>query len=185
MTSIKAIEMIRDRNRDEVPKLIIAGEGSEKGQLEKYSLENNLQDFIEFRGRIKHEEVEHLYKELDCVILPRLSTLVTEIVPPLKPLEAIANGKIVLSSKIGPHNELFDNISGSFRFIPGDINSQVKSIDNFINYEGDYQDIIKNSFDYITNNRNYNKMINGIAKDILYFQLIRLEKKESFIEQHK
>jgi len=166
ITTIKAIKAMSDIGKKNIPKFIIVGEGSEKQNLEKYVFDNKLEKFIEFRGRIGHGEINYLYDEIDCVILPRLSTLVTDIVPPLKPLEAIANGKIVISSKIGPHNELFDKIKNSFRFEHGDVKSQIKAIEEFINYKGDHQNIVKNSFQYIIKNRNYNKMIKEIAKEI-------------------
>jgi glycosyltransferase involved in cell wall biosynthesis len=165
ITTIQSIKLMKDKGRI-TPKVIIVGDGTDKNNLENYVEKNDLSDYIEFRGKINHDMVNNFYEEIDAIILPRLSSLVTDIVPPLKPLEAIGKGKIVISSMIDPHKELFDNIENSFQFIPGDIESQAATISEFINYEGDIQEIINQSYEFVLRNRNYNKMIGEISKVI-------------------
>ena len=40
------------------------------------------------------------------LVYPRLSMRLTELVTPLKPLEAMAQGRLVLASDVGGHREL-------------------------------------------------------------------------------
>jgi glycosyltransferase involved in cell wall biosynthesis len=115
ITTIKAIQTMKNDNKL-LPKLIIAGDGSEKSRLENYIEINKLGENIELRGKIEHTEINEFYNEVDAIILPRVSTLVTDIIPPLKPLEAISRGKIILFSDIFPHRELFDKIETPFMF---------------------------------------------------------------------
>lgn len=57
-------------------------------------------------GRIRQEEVRDLYTLVDVLILPRRRMRLTELVTPLKPLEAMAVGTPILASDIGGHTEL-------------------------------------------------------------------------------
>lgn len=57
-------------------------------------------------GRIPQEEVRDLYTLVDVLILPRRRVRLTELVTPLKPLEAMAVGTPILASDIGGHREL-------------------------------------------------------------------------------
>jgi PEP-CTERM/exosortase A-associated glycosyltransferase len=57
-------------------------------------------------GRLPQEQVRALYGALDVLVLPRRRTRLTELVTPLKPLEAMAMGKAVLASDVGGHAEL-------------------------------------------------------------------------------
>jgi len=55
---------------------------------------------------LPHDAVGDYYAAADIVIYPRLSTLATEIVAPLKPLEAMAMGKAIIASDVGGLREL-------------------------------------------------------------------------------
>jgi glycosyltransferase involved in cell wall biosynthesis len=57
-------------------------------------------------GRVPQSEVRDVYTLLDVLVLPRRRIRLTELVTPLKPLEAMATGTAVLASDIGGHAEL-------------------------------------------------------------------------------
>jgi PEP-CTERM/exosortase A-associated glycosyltransferase len=57
-------------------------------------------------GRVPQERVRDLFTLLDVFVLPRRRIRLTELVTPLKPLEAMAMGVPVLASDIGGHAEL-------------------------------------------------------------------------------
>src|SRR5262249_2433450 len=57
-------------------------------------------------GRIPQDHVRDIYTLLDVLVLPRRRIRLTELVTPLKPLEAMAMRKPVLASNIGGHAEL-------------------------------------------------------------------------------
>jgi glycosyltransferase involved in cell wall biosynthesis len=60
-------------------------------------------------GRIPQEQVRDFYSLLDVRVLPRRRIRLTELVTPLKPLEAMAMGIPVLASDIGGHAELIND----------------------------------------------------------------------------
>ena len=58
-------------------------------------------DAICFVGRVPHEEVENYYALTDVLAYPRKAQRLTELVTPLKPLEAMAQGRLVAASSVG------------------------------------------------------------------------------------
>jgi PEP-CTERM/exosortase A-associated glycosyltransferase len=77
-------------------------------------------DGIHFTGRVPHGEVERYYALADVLAYPRKASRLTELVTPLKPLEAMAQGRIVAASDVGGHRELIvDGVTGAL-FPPDD-----------------------------------------------------------------
>jgi len=75
---------------------------------------------IRFVGRVPHHEVERYYALVDVVCYPRKAMRLTELVTPLKPLEAMAQGTLVAASAVGGHRELIeDGVTGTL-FPPDD-----------------------------------------------------------------
>ena len=59
-----------------------------------------------FTGRVPHSEVNRYYGLVDVLVYPRHSIRLTELVTPLKPLEAMAQGRLFVASGVGGHREL-------------------------------------------------------------------------------
>jgi len=77
-------------------------------------------DRIRFVGRVPHHEVERYYSLVDVLVYPRKAMRLTELVTPLKPLEAMAQRKLVAASDVGGHRELIeDGVTGTL-FPAGD-----------------------------------------------------------------
>ena len=54
-----------------------------------------------FAGRVPHHEVQRYYDLVDVLVYPRLSMRLTDLVTPLKPLEAMAQGRLLVASDVG------------------------------------------------------------------------------------
>ncbi|MCB1162625.1 glycosyltransferase [bacterium] len=87
-------------------RLLLIGDGQDRPRLLALARELGVEDRILAPGSVPHAEVADWYALLDFVVLPRLSLRVTELVTPLKPLEAMAAERVVLVSDIGGHREL-------------------------------------------------------------------------------
>jgi glycosyltransferase involved in cell wall biosynthesis len=61
---------------------------------------------VVFTGRVPHADVGRYYDLIDILAYPRHSMRLTELVTPLKPLEAMAQGRIFVASDVGGHKEL-------------------------------------------------------------------------------
>jgi PEP-CTERM/exosortase A-associated glycosyltransferase len=101
-------------------RLLLVGGGPSEATLRAAAEASGAAHAIRFVGRVAHEEVDRYYSLIDVVAYPRKSMRLTELVTPLKPLEAMAQGKIVAASDVGGHRELIsDGLTGTL-FAPDD-----------------------------------------------------------------
>jgi glycosyltransferase involved in cell wall biosynthesis len=62
---------------------------------------------------VPHEQVRAYYDLVDLLVYPRRRMRLTELVTPLKPLEAMAERRLMVASDVGGHRELIrDNETG-------------------------------------------------------------------------
>jgi len=87
-------------------RLLIAGGGRQDSALQALASELGLADRIVFAGRVAHEEIRACYAAADVMAYPRRPDRLTNMVTPLKPLEAMAQGALVIASDVGGHREL-------------------------------------------------------------------------------
>lgn len=86
--------------------LLLVGGGPEEQRLKAMLRDNGLQDKVIMTGRVPHDDVQKYYNLVDVFVYPRLHMRLTDLVTPLKPLEAMAQGRLVLASDVGGHQEL-------------------------------------------------------------------------------
>ncbi|MFY8088437.1 MAG: glycosyltransferase, partial [Rubrivivax sp.] len=91
--------------RPEVRVLLVGG-GPQDAALKAQAEALGLRDKVIFTGRVPHAEVNRYYDLVDVLVYPRHSMRLTELVTPLKPLEAMAQGRILVASDVGGHQEL-------------------------------------------------------------------------------
>lgn len=84
----------------------IAGGGGILAELKKFREQHGLYDVVRFLGRRAPEDIPRVLSCFDIVCCPRRSLPVTEMVSPLKPLEAFAACKPVVLSDVSPHRVL-------------------------------------------------------------------------------
>lgn len=87
-------------------RVLLVGGGYEEQALKRQARELGVADRVIFTGRVPHGEVQRYYDLVDMLIYPRLSMRLTDLVTPLKPLEAMAQGRLVVASDVGGHREL-------------------------------------------------------------------------------
>jgi len=100
--------------------LLLVGGGPMEQALRAQAAASPAAAAIRFVGRVPHTEVERYYALVDVLAYPRKAMRLTDLVTPLKPLEAMAQGKLVAASDVGGHRELIrDGDTGSL-FRPDD-----------------------------------------------------------------
>ena len=87
-------------------RLLLVGGGPAEAALRAQAAASSAANAIRFVGRVPHHEVDRYYSLVDVVCYPRKAMRLTELVTPLKPLEAMAQGKLVAASDVGGHREL-------------------------------------------------------------------------------
>jgi PEP-CTERM/exosortase A-associated glycosyltransferase len=115
---IAAMPAIVARHRD--ARLLLVGGGPAEAALRAAAQASSVARAIHFVGRVPHHEVERYYAAVDVVCYPRKAMRLTDLVTPLKPLEAMAQGKLVAASSVGGHRELIaPGVTGTL-FAPDD-----------------------------------------------------------------
>lgn len=87
-------------------RLLLLGGGPQDASLRALAKQLGIEDVVHFTGRVPHAEVTRYYIAMDVMVYPRIPRRLTELVTPLKPLEAMAMGKLVVASDVGGHREL-------------------------------------------------------------------------------
>lgn len=109
-------------------RLLLVGGGPQDAQLKEMVRELGLEDKVVFTGRVPHSDVQRYYSIVDVFAYPRHSMRLTELVTPLKPLEAMAQGQLLVASDVGGHRELIkDRITG-YLFKAGDSDQLARTI---------------------------------------------------------
>ena len=101
-------------------RLLLVGGGTNDAALRRKADALGLGEQVIFTGRVPHEEVSSYYAALDLLVYPRISCELNDKVTPLKPLEAMAHGALVLASDVGGHRELISNGDNGLLFAPDD-----------------------------------------------------------------
>jgi len=101
-------------------RLLLVGGGPCAEALQAQAEASPAAGAIRFVGRVPHHEVERYYALMDVMAYPRKASRLTDLVTPLKPLEAMAQGKLVAASSVGGHRELIEDGQTGTLFAPDD-----------------------------------------------------------------
>ena len=110
--------------------------------------------------KYKHvDKIAKYYDLIDVFIFPRLRTRLTEMVTPLKPLEAMAKGRPVIASNVGGHRELIcDGRTGIF-FEAGDKSSLAAKICYVISNKQHLVPLLRNAREYVEAERQWSSSV--------------------------
>ena len=106
--------------REPDARLLLVGGGPCEAELRAQAAASPAAAAIRFVGRVPHSEVERYYALVDVMAYPRKRSRLTDLVTPLKPLEAMAQGKLVAASDVGGHRELMTDGLNAALFAPDD-----------------------------------------------------------------
>lgn len=89
--------------------LLLVGGGPMEAALKAQAEASPVAERIHFVGRVPHSEVDRYYSLVDVLAYPRKHMRLTDLVTPLKPLEGMAQEKLVAASDVGGHRELIEH----------------------------------------------------------------------------
>jgi len=115
---LRAIPLLRGQRADLA--VLLVGGGPEESNLRKMVVDLGVSEHVVFAGRVAHDEMQRYYDLADLFVFPRLSMRLTELVTPLKPLEAMAQERIVVASDVGGHRELIRDRETGYLFPPNE-----------------------------------------------------------------
>ena len=100
--------------------VLLVGGGPDEERLKKLVEDYHLSQCVRFAGRVDHGDVARYYGLIDILVFPRKRMRLTDLVTPLKPLEAMAQSKPILASDVGGHRELICDGETGFLFAADD-----------------------------------------------------------------
>lgn len=105
---LEACALLKESHGDAF-KLLLVGDGDVMQQLRRTVQFLQLEEHVVFTGRVSHDEVQRYYSLIDIAPLPRKGLRVCELVSPLKPFEAMASGKVLITSSVQALAEIVDD----------------------------------------------------------------------------
>lgn len=157
------------RQRPDV-RLLLVGGGPQEANLRQQAERLGLGDHVIFTGRVPHQEVGRYYDLINVLAYPRHPMRLTELVTPLKPLEAMAQGQLFVASDVGGHKELIEHGKTGILFKAGDCKALSEALLGLLNDCQRWPELKANGRHFVEVVRNWrNSVANYVAP---YSQLI-------------
>lgn len=170
---VKACALLKKRGHN-FKLLLVGGEnasGNDQGliteEIIQISNDSNLLGDIIMPGRIPHEQVEAHYSLIDIAPFPRKPQPVTEMVSPMKPLEALAMQKAVVASSVRALSEMIEDGKTGLLFKKGDVEDLTSSLEKLICNPGMRNRLGKEGRKWIEKERHWNLVTASISDVVL------------------
>ncbi|MCX4024983.1 glycosyltransferase, exosortase A system-associated [Endozoicomonas sp. SM1973] len=139
--------------------LLLVGGGPEEAKLKAMAANSPVKDKIIMVERVPHSQVQDYYSVVDLFVYPRKSMRLTELVTPLKPLEAMAQHKLVVASDVGGHRELIQHGHNGLLFKKDDTSDLVAKIKAIQTNREQWQQILQNGRHYVETERTWERSV--------------------------
>lgn len=151
-------------------RVLIVGDGDELPTLKDVCKKNGILEFVTFSGRVNHDQILDYYSVMDILVYPRIDAKVNHKVTPLKPLEAMAMGKVILASDVGGLQELVESGQNGLLFRCGDGDDLVQQCLKLVDNPSLRNQISENARLWTVRNRDWADMIK--LYNTLYSELL-------------
>jgi hypothetical protein len=142
-------------------RVLLVGGGPQEETLKQQARRAGLGDRVVFAGRVPHEEVQRYYDLIDVLAYPRKSIRLTELVTPLKPLEAMAQGRLLVASDVGGHRELIRNGQTGVLFRAGDAAALAGALDRMLVERGGWDAMRAAARRFVETERTWTRSVAG------------------------
>ena len=136
-------------------KVLLVGGGPQDAALKRQVMALDLRDRVVFAGRVPHAEVNRYYDLVDVLVYARHLMRLTELVTPLKPLEAMAQGRLMVASDVGGHKELIRDGKTGVLFHAGSAGDLASKVVGILKYEQGWDNLRKNGRRFVETERNW------------------------------
>ena len=145
-------------------RLLLVGGGMQEAALRALVTGLNLEKKVIFTGRVHFGEVEKYYSIIDVLVYPRKSLRLTELVTPLKPLEAMAQKKVFIASDVGGHKELIRHGETGVLFKADCIDSYVQKVQELLFSKNLQEKLKQQGLDFVCSERTWVKSVKEYEK---------------------
>ena len=142
-------------------RLLLVGGGLAERELRQLTAQLNLEKNVIFTGKVPFAEVEKYYSLIDLLVYPRKLLRLTELVTPLKPLEAMAQRKVFVASDVGGHRELIIDKFNGILFKAECLESYINSVQDILRNEPLREKLKVNGIEFVRKERTWAKSIDA------------------------
>lgn len=136
-------------------RVLLVGGGPQDAALQAQAAALGVADKVVFTGRVPHAEVGRYYDLVDLLCYPRHSMRLTELVTPLKPLEAMAQGRVLLASDVGGHRELIRDGETGYLFKADDVAALSAKVEQALSERARWTQLRANGRRFVEIERNW------------------------------
>jgi len=140
-------------------RVLLVGGGPQETALKAQAIRCGLADSVIFTGRVPHDDVHRYYDLIDVLAYPRHRMRLTDIVTPLKPLEAMAQGRMFVASDVGGHRELVRHDETGFLFPAGDARALADSIERVLERKHDWPRVREHARRFVETERTWARSV--------------------------
>lgn len=144
-------------------RLLLVGGGPQEAALRAQVQAQRLEREVIFTGRVPHDDVQRYYELIDVLAYPRLRIRLTELVTPLKPLEAMAQGRVLVASDVGGHRELVRDGETGYLFPAGHASSLAQAIERALVARDDWPRLTRQARRFVENERTWKSSVSRYA----------------------
>jgi PEP-CTERM/exosortase A-associated glycosyltransferase len=145
-------------------RVLLVGGGPQEHRLKALSHEMGVADKVIFAGRVPHSTVGRYYGLIDILVYPRISIRLTELVTPLKPLEAMAQRKMLIASDIGGHRELIRHGETGNLFRAGSTQSLADAVLWTLANKDKWPDQVERARHYVEDERSWARSVSNYER---------------------
>ena len=140
-------------------RVLLVGGGPQEANLRQQAERLGLGGYVIFTGRVPHKEVNRYYDLIDVLAYPRHPMRLTELVTPLKPLEAMAQGQLFVASDVGGHQELVEDKKTGILFQAGSRQALVQAILALLDNRDRWPELRANGRRFVESIRNWKNSV--------------------------
>jgi glycogen(starch) synthase len=140
-------------------RLLLVGGGPMEAALRAQAAASPVSARIVFAGRVPHHEVERYYALVDVLAYPRKKMRLTDLVTPLKPLEAMAQRRLVAASDVGGHRELIRDGDNGTLFAADDPAALAAAVSRLLSERQEWEGRRARALDFVERERNWSSNI--------------------------
>jgi hypothetical protein len=140
---------------------VLVGGGPEEARLRALATSLGIESRVRFMGRVGHDEVQKYYSAIDILVYARKRTRLTELVTPLKPLEAMAQGNVFVASDVGGHKELIRDGETGVLFEAGSVAALAESLHALWRDRENWGAMRERARDHVRTERNWTRSVSG------------------------
>jgi PEP-CTERM/exosortase A-associated glycosyltransferase len=141
-------------------KVLLVGGGPHEAELKRLTAQAGLDGRIIFTGRVPFAEVERYYDLVDLLVYPRRKSRLTDLVTPLKPIEAMAKERVVIASDCGGHREIVTHGKNGLMFAADDAGALAEAITDAVTARVFWESMGRQARDYVLRERTWAASVN-------------------------